>query len=189
MRKCQSILVLCTQLLFILPRINAFFAHRQSCNKPPSVQRGCSLQASTVDTAGLVLEKVLDTCEDVALHARRNLFRPAVTNGGRAGLASWSEEWSCPADSRPRVLVLGSGWAAHAFIKVIDTERFRVLVVSPRAFFVFTPMLAASAVGSVEYRSITEPVRASNPLVSFLEGNALRVDPFSARFWLSRRPL
>ena len=36
------------------------------------------------------------------------------------------------ARGRPVVLVLGSGWAAHSCIKVIDTDKFDVIVVSPR---------------------------------------------------------
>lgn len=57
---------------------------------------------------------------------------------------------------RPRVVVLGTGWGAHAFLSSIDATKYEVVVVSPRNFMLFTPMLAASAVGTVEYRSITE---------------------------------
>ena len=65
-------------------------------------------------------------------------------------------------------------------IQVLDTERYRCLVVSPRPFFVFTPMLCASALGAVEYRSITEPVRAANPTARKqrgLRGGALPQGP------------
>jgi NADH dehydrogenase FAD-containing subunit len=71
---------------------------------------------------------------------------------------------------RPRILVVGSGWSAHAFIKIIETDKFEVVCVSPRPYFVFTPMLPHSVVGNVEYRSIVEPIRAANPLVDYLEG-------------------
>ena len=57
---------------------------------------------------------------------------------------------------RPRIVVLGTGWGAHAFLSSIDALKYEVVVVSPRNFMLFTPMLAASAVGTVEYRSITE---------------------------------
>lgn len=60
---------------------------------------------------------------------------------------------------KERVVVLGTGWGATAFLKNIDTELFDVTVVSPRNYFLFTPMLAGASVGSLEYRSITEPVR------------------------------
>lgn len=51
-----------------------------------------------------------------------------------------------------KVVVLGTGWAAHALLKEIDASKFEVTVVSPRNFFLFTPMLAASAVGTVKRR-------------------------------------
>jgi NADH dehydrogenase len=74
------------------------------------------------------------------------------------------------------VVVLGSGWAAHALMKVADTYKIRLIVVSPVNHFVFTPMLAAAAVGSVEYRSTTEAVRSSNPMVEYIQGKAVDVD-------------
>ena len=81
-----------------------------------------------------------------------------------------------PRTRKPRVVVLGSGWGAHAFVKVVDTDKFDVVAISPRPYFIFTPMLASSAVGTVEYRSITEPMRASNPLVDYYEAQALKID-------------
>ena len=42
---------------------------------------------------------------------------------------------------------------------------------------VFTPMLAGAAVGTVEYRSMTEPIRVSNPTIdNYIEGKAVAVD-------------
>jgi hypothetical protein len=58
---------------------------------------------------------------------------------------------------KERVVVLGTGWGAASFLKAVDTDRYDVTVVSPRNYFVFTPMLAGASVGTVEYRSITEP--------------------------------
>ena len=72
---------------------------------------------------------------------------------------------------------MGSGWAAHALVKIIDADLYRLLVVSPRNFFIFTPMLAASSVGTVEYRSITEPMRGANPRAAFIEGSVTALDP------------
>jgi hypothetical protein len=83
---------------------------------------------------------------------------------------------SDPNKTKPRVVVLGTGWASHAFLSSIDAEEFDVTVVSPRNFFLFTPMLAASAVGTVDYRSITEPIRKVNPLVNYLEATCTHID-------------
>ena len=57
------------------------------------------------------------------------------------------------------IVVLGTGWGAAAFLKNIDTDKYDVTVVSPRNYFVFTPMLAGASVGSVDFKSITEPIR------------------------------
>lgn len=60
---------------------------------------------------------------------------------------------------KERIVILGTGWGAAAFLKDIDTDRYDVTVISPRNHFLFTPMLAGASVGTVEYRSITESIR------------------------------
>ena len=40
-------------------------------------------------------------------------------------------------------------------------------------------MLAASSVGTVEYRSIAEPMRAANPRAAFLQGMVQDIDPMA----------
>jgi NADH:ubiquinone reductase (non-electrogenic) len=77
---------------------------------------------------------------------------------------------------KPRVVVLGSGWVAQAFGSSIDTNKFDALCISPRSYFIFTPMLASAAVGTVEYRSITDPIRQVNPTVDFCHAKVTRVD-------------
>ena len=125
----------------------------------------------TLDT---LITRTLDTVEDAWLLARRvaaDVVDPIDC------LDCWQDE----SDHRPRVLVIGSGWAAHALVKIVDADLYRLLVVSPRNFFIFTPMLAASSVGTVEYRSITEPMRASNPRAAFIEGVVADIDPVARR--------
>lgn len=79
-------------------------------------------------------------------------------------------------NEREKIVILGTGWGAAAFLKDIDTKRFDVTVISPRNFFLFTPMLAGSSVGTVEYRSITEPIRQINRKAGYLEGTATNID-------------
>eukprot|EP01039_Chlorochromonas_danica_P005982 gene5982-6587_t len=78
--------------------------------------------------------------------------------------------------NRPKVVILGSGWGAHALIKTIDATQYDIQVISPRHFFTFTPMLASSAVGSVEFQSICEPIRNVNPLIDYLEAAATEIN-------------
>ncbi|CAJ1935069.1 unnamed protein product [Cylindrotheca closterium] len=114
----------------------------------------------------VVMERIGDTLEDVATHARRK--------GCESGKMSLTKDQE---DSRKTVVVLGSGWGAHALMKVADCRKLRLVVVSPVNHFVFTPMLASSAVGTIEYRSMTEAVRSANPMIDdYLQGSAVGVD-------------
>ncbi len=75
-------------------------------------------------------------------------------------LPSFSSEEYYPTNTpKERIIVLGTGWGAASFLKSIDCNKYDVTVISPRNYFVFTPMLAGASVGTVEFRSITEPVR------------------------------
>ena len=131
-----------------------------------STPRCCAISSTPAEK---FVERGLDTLEDALLHFRR-LSREGINV--EDSLATWDD----PNDPRPRLLVLGSGWAAHALVKIIEADQYRLLVVSPRNYFVFTPMLAASSVGTVEYRSITEPMRAANPTAGFIEGVCVDID-------------
>ena len=64
-----------------------------------------------------------------------------------------------PNGDKERIVVLGAGWVSAAFLQKIDNDRYDVTVISPRNFFVFTPMLAGASVGTVDVRSITQPIR------------------------------
>lgn len=79
---------------------------------------------------------------------------------------------------REKLLVLGSGWGSYAFLKSVDPTMYDITVISPRNYFTFTPMLAASAVGTVEFRSICEPIRNISPLIKFIEASAMSIDPY-----------
>ncbi|CAN6457687.1 unnamed protein product [Victoria cruziana] len=61
-------------------------------------------------------------------------------------------------DQKPRIVVLGSGWGACRFLKGVDTKLYDVVCISPRNHMVFTPLLASTCVGTLEFRSVAEPV-------------------------------
>lgn len=61
--------------------------------------------------------------------------------------------------NKEKLVILGSGWASAALLQDIDTDQFDVTIVSPRNYFLFTPLLASSSVGTVDIRSITRPIR------------------------------
>lgn len=83
---------------------------------------------------------------------------------------------------KPRVVVLGTGWAACRFLKDVDTSAYDVVCVSPRNHMVFTPLLASTCVGTLEFRSVVEPVSriqsalATRPGSFFFLANCTGVD-------------
>jgi hypothetical protein len=92
---------------------------------------------------GLLLERTWDTAEDIFMHLRRIPYEKG-----------WTELSPEEEVTRKTIVVLGSGWAAHALMKVADCNKLRLIVISPSNHFVFTPMLASAAVGTVEFRSM-----------------------------------
>ncbi|MFA7360200.1 MAG: FAD-dependent oxidoreductase [Candidatus Kapaibacterium sp.] len=58
-----------------------------------------------------------------------------------------------------RIIVLGTGFAAFRFLKKINTKLYKITVISPRNHFLFTPLLPSTTVGTIEFRSIIEPIR------------------------------
>ncbi|XP_028788704.1 external alternative NAD(P)H-ubiquinone oxidoreductase B2, mitochondrial [Neltuma alba] len=60
---------------------------------------------------------------------------------------------------KKKVVVLGTGWAGTSFLRNLDNPRYEVLVVSPRNYFAFTPLLPSVTSGTIEARSIVEPIR------------------------------
>ena len=104
------------------------------------------------DLPKILVEKAFDTFEDAFLHTRR-LFVPYYNTYKK----SWND--TNYEDKRPVMIVIGSGWASHSLLKIIEAESYRVICISPRPYFIFTPMLSSTAVGTVEYRSVIEPVR------------------------------
>lgn len=60
---------------------------------------------------------------------------------------------------KKRVVVLGTGWASTSFLKSLKNSEYDVQVISPRNYFAFTPLLPSVTCGTVEARSIVEPIR------------------------------
>lgn len=69
-------------------------------------------------------------------------------------------------DEKPRVVVLGTGWAGCRLMKDIDTKLYDVVCVSPRNHMVFTPLLASTCVGTLEFRSVAESIGRIQPAIS-----------------------
>ena len=67
-----------------------------------------------------------------------------------------------------------------SLLKKLDTENYNVIVISPRNYFLFTPLLPSCTTGTIEHRSIMEPVRNflrhKKTAVKFFEADATKID-------------
>ncbi|PRW59414.1 type-II calcium-dependent NADH dehydrogenase isoform A [Chlorella sorokiniana] len=94
---------------------------------------------------------------------------PTNGNGNGNGKAQQQPGWPSLDETAPkgggkkRIVVLGTGWASMSFVKAFDEsmkDKYELVLLSPRNYFVYTPLLPAMCAGTVEERSIVEPVRA-----------------------------
>ena len=77
---------------------------------------------------------------------------------------------------RPRLVILGAGFGGFSLLSSLRPDTFDVTLISPRNYFLFTPLLPSAAVGTVEFRSILEPIRRRHRAVRFLEAEAVEID-------------
>ncbi|KAI9932056.1 hypothetical protein ASPWEDRAFT_27668 [Aspergillus wentii DTO 134E9] len=78
--------------------------------------------------------------------------------------------------SKERVIILGSGWGGYTLSRKLSSKSFLPTVISPRSYFVFTPLLTDAAGGSLDFSNIVEPVRDYNTHVDFIQASARSVD-------------
>ena len=79
---------------------------------------------------------------------------------------------------KPKLVILGTGWGSVALLKQLYAGEYHVTVVSPENHFLFTPMLPSATVGTLELRSLVEPVRRIVQRVNghFIKASAEDVD-------------
>jgi NADH:ubiquinone reductase (non-electrogenic) len=80
---------------------------------------------------------------------------------------------------KKKVVVLGTGFAAFSFIKDINENLYDIIVVSPRNHFLFTPLLPSTTVGTIEFRSIIEPIRTVRKNQTFIQTSCTGLDPIA----------
>ncbi|KAG8905734.1 NADH:ubiquinone oxidoreductase [Tulasnella sp. 403] len=153
-----------------------------------------SIPSSSRSISASPVSRAVETSGTVPRPSR---WKQAATIFGRVTLVTvigtvgtfiyWAEKDRHPGAQKPfdptkkTVVVLGSGWAATSMLKNMDTEEFNVILVSPRNYFLFTPLLPSVAVGTLEPRSIIQSTRYvarhKARRVSIYEAEALNVDP------------
>ncbi|TKA63155.1 hypothetical protein B0A49_10477, partial [Cryomyces minteri] len=79
---------------------------------------------------------------------------------------------------KPKLVILGTGWGSVALLKQLNPEDYHITVVSPSNHFLFTPLLPSATVGTLELRSLVEPIRriVSKVRGHFLKASAIDVD-------------
>jgi NADH:ubiquinone reductase (non-electrogenic) len=75
-----------------------------------------------------------------------------------------------------KLIILGTGFSSFSCLKTIDKNVYHISVISPRNHFLFTPLLPSTTVGTIEFRSIIEPIRNLKH-INFYQAIAKEVDP------------
>lgn len=89
--------------------------------------------------------------------------------------ASVATATSAATANKQKVVVVGAGWAGYRVAQDLDKTKFDVEVVSPRNHFLFTPLLPSTAVGTLEFRCIQEPVRTI-PDIHYYQAEVKEID-------------
>lgn len=78
--------------------------------------------------------------------------------------------------SKPKLVILGVGFGGFGLLKKLDQKLYDVTVIGPRNHFLFTPLLPSSTVGTVEFRSIIEPIRRAHPGIRYHQASSRGLD-------------
>ncbi|SCU90963.1 LAME_0E10660g1_1 [Lachancea meyersii CBS 8951] len=96
----------------------------------------------------------------------------------RDNLDAYDSEVKEKLSYRPKLVVLGSGWASVGVLKSLAPGEYDVTVVSPQNYFLFTPLLPSAATGTLEVKSLMASIRKLVNEVSghYLEAKAEKVE-------------
>lgn len=78
--------------------------------------------------------------------------------------------------AKPRVVILGTGWGGNKLARRLNKDMFDVRMISPANHFLMTPLLPSTAVGTLEFRAIQEPVRTIPGLQEYYQAKARELD-------------
>lgn len=79
--------------------------------------------------------------------------------------------------NKPRLVIIGSGWAGFYLAENIDLNAYSVTIISPRRTSAYTPLLASAAVGLFNFYLAEEPIRSkSRCALRFIKANVLDIN-------------
>ncbi|KAI6131974.1 nucleotide-binding domain-containing protein, partial [Pisolithus croceorrhizus] len=93
----------------------------------------------------------------LALHPERG--GPKNLPVVEALLADEEDEEAKKLSEKPKLVIVGGGWGSVATLQTLAQGEYHVTVVAPENFTTFTPLLPSAAVGTVQFRSLIEPLR------------------------------
>jgi len=76
---------------------------------------------------------------------------------------------------KKNIVILGSGFGAFSCLRLLNRNYYDISVVSPRNHFLFTPLLPSTTVGTIEFRSIIEPLR-NHKHIKFYQSRCTSID-------------
>lgn len=92
---------------------------------------------------------------------------------------------------KKELVILGSGWGAISVLNKLDTTKYNVTIVSPRNYFLFTPLLPSVPSGTINIKSICDSVRTivrqNQGEVKYLEAEATDIDPVAKTVHIEHR--
>ncbi|QSZ34213.1 hypothetical protein DSL72_005803 [Monilinia vaccinii-corymbosi] len=80
---------------------------------------------------------------------------------------------------KPKLVILGGGWGSVALLKTLNPDDYHITLVSPTNYFLFTPMLPSATVGTLEFRSLVEPIRR---IIARVKGHFIRATAEEVEF-------
>ena len=107
---------------------------------------------------------------------------PLVAAAPAAASTSGAFRWMRNVSPRPTVVVIGTGWAGARCVRDIDPDMCNIAVLSQRNHMVFTPLLPQTCTGTLEFRSICEPIVRVQPALAHEPNVNLRTMVFDVDF-------
>lgn len=93
----------------------------------------------------------------LALHPERG--GPKNLPVVKALLGDEEDEEAKKLSEKPKLVIVGGGWGSVATLQTLTQGDYHVTVIAPENFTTFTPLLPSAAVGTVQVRSLIEPLR------------------------------
>ena len=107
-------LIILSFLLMYFKEVHVFIIYSSTINSN-HILKGLITSETFNRDLGLVVTNILDTAEDAALH-----LRSKFTRKNSADISTIEYSQATRSGEKPRLVVIGSGWSAHAFMKIIE---------------------------------------------------------------------